>query len=208
MRNTYFVKVCRGSEGGDKCPFALFVSGEFPSRIENVIKESGWPAFIEEKMGNKIRSHQAIKVNAAACPNSCSGPYIADIGLIRACVPAFDHEQCIACNKCVQTCPDEALKLVDGRVVINRDNCLVCGQCIQACPVEAISCIRSGWRVLMGGRLGRHPKLGAELPGVYTSDEVLLLIDKVLKLYMEKYEYGKRFGLIFDKIGYEPLLKD
>ncbi len=208
MEGTYTVKVCRGSEGGGKCRFALFVSGDFAAGIEKVIQATGWPEFIEKEMGDKMRTHHRIKVYASACPNGCSTPHVADIGLIRACVPAFDHEGCIGCGECAASCPDDALEVVDGRVVINREACLVCGRCIEVCPVEVISCVRSGWRVLIGGRLGRHPRLGMELPGVYTSEEALLLIDKAIRLYMDNYEYGKRFGIIFDRIGYESLLEE
>lgn len=207
-KEKFSVDVCRGGKSDDDCHFALYVAADFSGRIEEVVNNSGWPVFIEEKLGNEMRGHHAFKIRASACPNGCTKPHVADIGLIRACVPVFDHKECIGCGECVKSCPDDALSLNGDRVVITREKCLVCGQCIGACPVEIISCARNGWRVLMGGRLGRHPRLGVELPGVYTSEEVLELIDKTLKVYMENYEHGKRFGLIFDKIGFDPILRD
>ncbi|CCO22148.1 4Fe-4S binding protein [Maridesulfovibrio hydrothermalis] len=207
MGKTASINICRGI-CGEECRFALFVEKGFDERIEKVITESGWPEFLNERYGGKVNPHKMFTVNGAACPNGCSRPHIADIGLIRSCVPVIDHEQCIACEECVRSCPDEAMEMVDGRVVITREKCLVCGICVRFCPTEVISCSRNGWRVLAGGRLGRHPRLGTELPGVFSSDEALTLVSKALRIWMDNYEEDKRFGWVMDRIGYEKLLED
>ncbi len=207
MGKSAIINICRGINGGE-CRFALFVEDNFADRIEQTVVDSGWPEFLKEKFGDNISRHKAFSVNGAACPNGCSRPHISDIGLIRACVPLINHEDCITCGECVRNCPDDAMEIIDGKVVITREKCLVCGLCTRTCPVEVISCSRNGWRVLVGGRLGRHPRLGSELPGVYSSDEVLFLISKSIKLWVENYEDGKRFGQIMDKVGYEKLLQD
>lgn len=207
MGKTASINICRGIDRGE-CKLALFVDEEFSSRIENVVEESGWPAFLQERYGKEINRHKKVTINGSACPNGCSRPHISDIGLIRACVPMVDHDTCISCGECIQTCPDDAMELVDNRVVITREKCLVCGICINTCPVEVITCSRNGWRVLAGGRLGRHPRLGTELPGVYTSEEALSIIGNALRIWMENYEDGKRFGLVMDRIGYKRLLED
>ncbi len=207
MSNISSINICRGNRGG-ACRFALFVEDDFASRIEETINKTGWPEFLKERFGEKINRHKSFSVNSAACPNGCSRPHISDIGLIRSCVPVVDPEGCIQCEECVQACPDDAMELVDGRIVITREKCLVCGYCLNVCPTEIISCSRNGWRVLAGGRLGRHPRLGTELPGVYTSEEALAIISKALKLWMENYEENRRFGWIMDRIGYEKLLEE
>lgn len=207
MSNTASINICRGIEGGE-CRFALFVENDFAKRIETAINETGWPDFLRERYGDKPNRHKSFSVHGAACPNGCSRPHISDIGLIRSCVPVVDHENCIQCEECVRACPDDAMELVDSRVVITRDKCLVCGFCVGSCPAEAMSCSRTGWRMLAGGRLGRHPRLGTELPGVYTSEEVLVILAKALKLWMKNYEEHKRFGWVMDRIGYEKLFED
>lgn len=207
MGKTTSINICRGIGGGE-CRFALFVENSFADRIEKAVNETGWPEFLKEHFGEKINRHKVFTINAAACPNGCSRPHISDIGLIRACVPVVDHENCIGCEECVRACPDEAMEMVEERIVITREKCLVCGACVGACPAEVISCSRNGWRVLAGGRLGRHPRLGAELPGVYTSDEVLPIISKALSIWMDNYEERRRFGWVMDRIGYEKLLEE
>ncbi|ACS80904.1 4Fe-4S dicluster domain-containing protein [Maridesulfovibrio salexigens] len=204
MDKASVINTCRGTSGG--CRFALHVDEDFAERLEKVIEESGWPEFLHQKFGEKVNRHKLVNVSAASCPNGCSRPHIADIGLIRACVPVIDHEGCIGCEECIRNCPDEAMEMVDGKVVITREKCLVCGYCTNVCPTEVISCSRSGWRFLVGGRLGRHPRLGMELPGVYSDDEVLELISRCMKLWMDNYVDGKRFGWVMDRVGHDKIL--
>jgi ferredoxin len=50
-----------------------------------------------------------------------------------------DKEKCTGCESCVPECPSEAIKMVDGKAVVDIDACVDCGVCIDACPEEAIS---------------------------------------------------------------------
>jgi ferredoxin len=50
-----------------------------------------------------------------------------------------DVKKCTGCESCIEECPSEAIKMVNGKAVIDPDNCIDCGVCIDACPVEAIS---------------------------------------------------------------------
>ena len=50
----------------------------------------------------------------------------------------IDRGACIGCGQCVFSCPSGALRLEDGRAVVN-ENCVLCGLCRGNCPVEAIS---------------------------------------------------------------------
>lgn len=42
-------------------------------------------------------------------------------------------EWCIACGNCVKACKNNALSIVDNRVIINREKCLLCGYCSAYC---------------------------------------------------------------------------
>lgn len=45
---------------------------------------------------------------------------------------------CQGCGTCVETCPNYALTLVDGKAVLDRSKCLLCGYCAPVCPQFAI----------------------------------------------------------------------
>lgn len=48
------------------------------------------------------------------------------------------QEECTGCGKCEDACPVEAIKVVEGKAIVN-DDCIDCGSCVDECPVEAIS---------------------------------------------------------------------
>jgi len=52
----------------------------------------------------------------------------------------IDQDKCIHCNKCVESCPTQAMKGIyqDKRKFFLPD-CWSCGNCIEACPTDAIS---------------------------------------------------------------------
>ncbi|OPX29661.1 MAG: ferredoxin [Candidatus Cloacimonas sp. 4484_143] len=51
----------------------------------------------------------------------------------------INKETCIGCGACIDTCPVEALKMVDEKAVVDAETCVDCGACIDSCPVEAIT---------------------------------------------------------------------
>lgn len=204
--NTQYIYLCRGMNA-DVCPHALGVSSDFEGRIRQTVQDSGWPEFLRGWYGDKLNRHQGFQIHVSACPNGCSRPHIADIGFMRACKPQVEADLCTACGECAQACPDEAIAMIDGRPLIDPATCIDCGRCTLVCPVQAMQCVRSGWRVLAGGRLGRHPRLAQELEGWHDDDAALSILDRALKLYIAHYEPRKRFGRIMDSLGYATLLE-
>lgn len=45
---------------------------------------------------------------------------------------------CVGCGTCVKTCPNNAMKIVDGKAVNLKEKCILCGYCAPVCPQFAI----------------------------------------------------------------------
>ncbi|MGY5853727.1 MAG: hydrogenase iron-sulfur subunit [Candidatus Thorarchaeota archaeon] len=53
-------------------------------------------------------------------------------------IPVIDEETCDVCKACIETCPNDALRLFEDRVVHIPAHCEFCGICVSACPTRAI----------------------------------------------------------------------
>jgi Na+-translocating ferredoxin:NAD+ oxidoreductase RNF subunit RnfB len=47
-------------------------------------------------------------------------------------------ERCVGCTKCVRICPTEAIRVRNGKAIIDPSRCIDCSQCVSVCPVNAI----------------------------------------------------------------------
>lgn len=45
---------------------------------------------------------------------------------------------CIACNRCVKVCEDDAITVFHNLASIDQEKCTKCGKCIEVCPVNII----------------------------------------------------------------------
>ena len=50
-----------------------------------------------------------------------------------------DLDKCNGCGTCVESCPSEALKVENEKVVVDEDACVDCGVCVDECPEEALT---------------------------------------------------------------------
>ena len=51
----------------------------------------------------------------------------------------IDAATCVGCCACKDSCPVEAIELVDGHCTIDATKCVDCGACEGTCPVSAIT---------------------------------------------------------------------
>ena len=74
-----------------------------------------------------------------------------------------------------------------------------------ACPTGTLEEGEKGFRILVCGKRGRHPKLGAELPGIHGEEETLRVIDACLDHFVLHCREGERFGEILERTGRDAI---
>ncbi|MFX1567696.1 MAG: ATP-binding protein [Promethearchaeota archaeon] len=57
-----------------------------------------------------------------------------------------EKDLCVGCGTCIESCPAEAIELIDIVAVVNDDRCLGCGVCAHLCPEKAINLERTEMR--------------------------------------------------------------
>jgi dissimilatory sulfite reductase (desulfoviridin) alpha/beta subunit len=201
----YQLDTCFGPNG---CPNRAVISDGLLSKIEDLLKKEDLLGFLKANVKGDLKFHHDFRITLADCPNACSQPQIKDIGIIGAFTPRSTAESCTLCEACVEACKENAITLDTAKESpqIDMDACLYCGKCIQACPTGTIAGGSQGFRVQLGGKLGRHPRLAQELPGIYTEEQVVLIVKDCLRFYKQTSKHGERFGQIltsddFDRIA-------
>jgi pyruvate formate lyase activating enzyme len=53
-------------------------------------------------------------------------------------VVAYYVANCIACGRCIEACPEQALSRGEDAIIIDRRACTDCGVCTEVCPAEAM----------------------------------------------------------------------
>ena len=202
----YQIETCFGPSG---CPNRAAISDELLEQIEILIKSEDLLGFLKERVKGDLKFHHEFRISLADCPNACSQPQIKDIGVIGACSPELTDEPCTVCEACVEACKENAmtLKVEDQRPQIDFNRCLHCGQCMKVCPTGTIVEGTKGFRVQLGGKLGRHPRLAKELPGIYTQQQVLQIVKDCLDFYKQASKHGERFGQIFTSADFDDMAK-
>lgn len=188
---------CFGPSG---CPNRAVEGDRLVERIRSLLEGEDLMGFLRKNVPGKLRFHHEFRVGVADCPNSCSQVQIKDIGILGACVPVATTEACTACGACEDACRDEAI-VVDAEApgpVLDMTRCMRCGKCVEVCPTGTLAKERCGYRVQLGGKLGRHPRLATELPGIFSEDEVLKIVRDCIGFYKRRSVNGVRFSEILE----------
>ena len=198
----YQIDACFGAGG---CPNRAVVSDRLISRIETVIKAADLLGFLNSRVKGDLKFHHEFRVTLADCPNACSQPQIKDVGIIGAAVPETTNEACSQCAACSESCAERAIALTSENRPprIDPQRCLNCGQCIWACPTGTVAEAWKGFRVQLGGRLGRHPRLARELPGIFSEDRVVEIVQECLRFYKNRSRHGERFAHLLQDSDFE-----
>ena len=184
---------------GTVCVFGLLDTQELARKIH----ERFYEGYYDVKLPHKF------KIGIGGCPNNCIKPDLNDFGIMGQRVPAFDEDMCSGCKKCSieESCRIGAAKVVNGKLQIDKDKCNNCGSCIDKCHFDSIECEKEGLKLFIGGRWGKSIRRGEPLPGIYTKEETLDIIERAILYYRENGKTGERFGAMIDRIGFEEVSK-
>jgi len=108
------------------------------------------------------------------------------------CGSDLPHKFKIAISGCPNACtrPQSSEIGIHGQV-----NVTSLGKCI-------------GYAVYLGGCAGRVPVAGLRPDKVFTEDEVLVLIEKVVRFFKENAKPKQRLALLIEEVGKEKFLKE
>jgi dissimilatory sulfite reductase (desulfoviridin) alpha/beta subunit len=199
----YQVETCFGATG---CPNRAVFWEDLIEKIEGRMAGRNFKSFLKERVQGPLKLHHEFRVSISDCPNACSRPQIVDLGLIGARKPKVSDVACNQCGACVEVCREGAISLTGQAPVVDPGRCLFCGQCIPVCSTGTLQEAARGYRILVGGKLGRHPRLAAELPGINSLEESLRMIDCCLDHYQKYCAHGERFGEILERTGGKELI--
>ena len=109
----------------------------------------------------------------------------------------LDESKCTGCTTCIRHCPTEAIRIKQGRAVINSDRCIDCGACIKHCPHSAKRAVSDKFSDIEQFKW----KIALPAPTLYGQfdnlDDVDYVLNGLLKIgFDEVYEVAKAAEIV------------
>jgi anaerobic sulfite reductase subunit C len=196
--DTIEVLTCRAGQGG--CPMALIDARAVAEKLATVLDDPQYKQRLEELLAGPIKFHSQFCAVVTGCPNACAQPQIRDFGVIgRACI-GFLEEFCTGCGMCEQACKEGALTLIDGVPHIDLSRCIGCSDCVRSCQFDALWVTDQKYEVVVGGKLGRHPRLAQSLGEFDTIHEAVDCLRRAIDLLLAEGKKGERLGALLERL--------
>jgi len=199
------VDTCRA--GYSFCPTQVFNLKGLKNEIEALLKRLNFTERLADKLppDTMILAHHHFKLGLSGCVNGCAVPETKSFGVSGSARPCVTDKQCEQSFACVDTCKRGAIVIRDGGPVINRNLCDACGQCIKACPSGALATEEKGYKVFVGGRLGRFHQHGHELFKMADQALVLKALEATVETYLAGAAAEEHPSAFLNRVGLAPI---
>lgn len=180
---------------------------ELKPEIERRLRELGMTRIITDKLSLKrpISNHHKFIVSLAACANGCVIPETRAFGLSGVVKPRINDNECSECYLCVDGCKQNAIILRKGRPEIDFGACDYCGRCLKVCPKQVFDPQQTGFRVFVGGRLGRFHQPGFVLFRITDKATVMKALEAVVSLIQDEAKGEENIGDLIKRFGVAPI---
>lgn len=180
--------------GVDRCKFANIDTITLSKKIDQKLFGKEMPV--------------KIRIAISGCPNSCTSPMLNEIGIMGRIRPLRSEGLCTGCGTCVEYCKEKAIIIKRGISVLDPAKCVQCGVCIRSCPFDLLKAEHSHYLILVGGRRGRHPRIGRELLKVEDEDQVVYVVEKLINWVYRRAWSGRLLSEQLDDIQFEKFRQE
>lgn len=142
-----------------------------------------------------------FKFGITGCQNNCLKAEENDLGIKGGIKVKWRESDCIGCGVCEKACRTGAVKIEDGKVIVDELKCNFCGRCFKACPTEAWDTVH-GYIVSFGGLFGNSINKGeAMIPFIEDKEKLMEICDAAIEFFAENAKPGERFKFTLDRVG-------
>jgi len=177
---------CPGSE---RCKFANIDTQSLAKKIDTKLFGKMMPV--------------KMRIGISGCPNACTSPMLNEIGVIGRIRPLRTEGLCTGCGSCVYYCKENAIRIRNGISELDENKCVQCGMCVKSCSFNLLKSLHTHYLVTVGGRRGRHPKVGREFMTVETDDQVIFVIEKIVDWVYRRAWSGRLLSEQLDELEFE-----
>lgn len=148
------------------------------------------------------------RIAISACPNSCMSEKLNEIGITGVVKPYRIPGTCTGCGTCTHYCRENAIVIRNGVINLDENRCVHCGMCIACCPFHIIKSDPPAYHITVGGKRGRHPKIGKYFVTVKSPETVDLCIEKIIYWIYRRAWGDSLLPDQLDDIGFDKFRED
>ena len=196
--------------GADDHPQLVMLLSELKAEITTRLKELRVTERIADKLPDSRLplAHHRFSVGLSGCMNGCIRPETRGFGVAVARVPSLPTVADAACNECfacVDACRRGALAIRNGSFRYNINLCDHCSDCVRACTTGKLVSLRQGFKIFIGGSVGRNHQPGFELFKMADRETLFKALEASVEHFLTNAIGQESFGALLNREGPSPI---